>query len=211
VVGSQRIREKARANVGLGYTALAIDMYGSGKKAAHPKEAGQFAAEAKNDMNAAAARFRSAIGVLVREKTVDPSKLAAIGYCFGGGIVLEMVRRQATRIERRGLALSGVVSFHGSLATNRPATSGKGAPKVLVLHGADDTFIAAEQIDLFKSEMERAGIDYEFVAYEGAKHSFTNPDADRLAEEFGLGIAYDAEADKQSWQKMQEFFNEIFE
>ena len=196
-------RKRARMLAELGYTALAVDMYGDGKKAEHPDDAGQFAGAVKQNMSGIGKeRFLAGLELLKKHPMVDPEKIAAIGYCFGGGTVLHMARF--------GVDLDGVVSFHGSLNTDTPAQAGIVKAKVLVLHGADDAFIPAEEIEAFKKEMEAAGVDYQLIAYPGARHSFTNPDADQLAEKFGLGIAYNAEADQKSWEDMKNFFKEIF-
>ena len=196
------VRKRARMLATLGYTALVLDMYGDGKQANHPDDAGKFASAVRNDMPVAEKRFRAALALLRIHPTVNAEKVAAIGYCFGGGIVLEMARR--------GVDLSGVVSFHGSLATTNPARRGEVKANVLVLNGADDPFTKPEQIKAFKQEMEQAGVDYTFIDYPGAKHAFTNPQADRFGEEFNMPLAYNAEADKQSWAEMQRFFNKLF-
>lgn len=196
------VRERARMLAKLGYTALALDMYGEGKQAAHPDDAGKFASAVRSNMAEAEQRFRAALALLRIHPTVDAEQVAAIGYCFGGGIVLEMARR--------GVDLDGVVSFHGSLGTAEPAKKGDIKARILVLNGADDPFVKPDQIAAFESEMEKAGADYTFISYPGAKHAFTNPQADKFGEEFGMPLAYNAEADKQSWAEMKRFFNELF-
>ena len=195
-------RKRARMLAELGYVALAVDMYGDGKQADHPDDAGKFAGEVAQNMPVAKVRFLSALNFLKNDPTVDADKIAAIGYCFGGGIVLNMARM--------GVDLKGVVSFHGSLGTENPAQLGTVQARVLVCHGSGDNFITPEQIEDFKKEMEAAGVDYKFIAYEGAVHSFTNPDADRYAKEFGLGVGYNAAADQRSWADMRSFFKKIF-
>lgn len=195
-------RKRAEMLAGLGYTALAVDMYGNGKQAAHPDEAGQFASEVAENAPVAKERFLAGLNFLKAQESVNPEKIAAIGYCFGGATVLNMARA--------GVDLKGVVSFHGSLATETPAQPGTVKAKVLVAHGAADSFIPQEDIDAFKKEMEAAGVDYKFVAYPEAKHSFTNPDADKISAEFALPIAYNAPADKKSWEDMQAFLQEVF-
>ena len=195
-------RKRAEMLAGLGYTALAVDMYGNGKTAAHPEDAGKFSGEIRKNLPLATARFTAALEVLKQEPTVDPEKIAAIGYCFGGGVVLEMARA--------GIDLDGVVSFHGSLPTENPAKAGSVKAKVLVFNGADDPFNPPEVVDAFKKEMEAAGVDYTFINFPGAKHSFTNPDADKFGKEFNLPLEYNKEADEKSWQAMQDFFNVIF-
>jgi len=195
-------RKRARTLAKLGYTALAVDMYGDGKQAAHPEDAGKFSSEINQNGPLAEKRFRAALELLRQQPSVAAGDIAAIGYCFGGGVVLNMARA--------GLNLDGVVSFHGSLATSSPATPGAVKARVLVLHGASDPFIPAEQIERFKQEMQEAGVDYRFVSYPGAMHSFTNPDADAFGEKFKLPLKYDAEADRQSWEEMRAFFKKIF-
>ncbi len=131
-------RKRAEMLASEGYIALAVDMYGDGKKAKHPQEAGQFAGEIRANMDVATARFTAALKVLKEHPLSLEDDIAAIGYCFGGGIVLEMARQ--------GIDLDGVASFHGSLATENPAEEGKVKASVLVLHGADDKFIPEEDI-----------------------------------------------------------------
>lgn len=195
-------RKRARMLAELGYTALALDMYGDGKQAHHPEQASQFSSAVSGNMPLATSRFNAARSLLVKHASVDSKKVAAIGYCFGGGVILEMARNSAD--------LAGVVSFHGSLATSNPAKPGAVKAKVLVLNGADDPFVKKEQIDQIKVEMEKAGASYQFVSYPGAKHSFTNPDADKYGKEFKLPLEYNAKADQESWVEMQTFFKKIF-
>jgi len=195
-------RRRARQLAELGYTALAVDMYGDGKQAEHPDDAGTFATEVMQNMPAARARFEAALDLLKAHPTTDPERMAAIGYCFGGGVVLAM--------GRAGADLDAVVSFHGSLPGEAIENPDAVQARFLVLHGADDSFATPEQIEAFKTSMDDAGVDYRFVAYEGAKHSFTNPDADAVGEKFGLPLAYNAAADEQSWQAMQDLFAEVF-
>ncbi len=195
-------RERARMLAGLGYTALAVDMYGEGRQAAHPEEAGKFATEVAKNLPLAKTRFLGAMELLKNHPRVDAEQIAAIGYCFGGGVVLAMARA--------GVDLKGVVSFHGSLATAEAARPGEVKARVLVLNGADDPMVTQEQIAEFKREMEAAGADYRFINYPGALHSFTNPKADEFGRKFNLPLAYHAEADRQSWQAMREFLAETF-
>jgi dienelactone hydrolase len=195
-------RERARMLAGLGYTALALDMYGDGHQAHHPDEAGKFSGEVRKNLAMAKQRFGAAVGVLMKHPTVDRNNIAAIGYCFGGAIVLEMARQ--------GEPLKGVVSFHGSLNTDQPARAGKVKARVLVAHGADDPFVPAAQVEAFKQEMDSAKVNYKFIAYPGAKHGFTSKEADENGRKFNLPLAYNAEADQKSWAEMQAFFKEIF-
>jgi dienelactone hydrolase len=185
----------------LGYTALAVDMYGEGRQAQHPEEAGKFAKEIMQNMELSQTRFIAALDVLRQHRTVDPDRTAAIGYCFGGSVVLQMARS--------GMNLDGAVSFHGGLSTSEPALPGAVKAKILVCHGDEDKFIPPEQVDSFREEMQKAGADFRIITYGGAKHSFTNPGADSYAERFNLPIGYHAEADKKSWADMQLFLKDI--
>jgi dienelactone hydrolase len=195
-------RKRARMLAGLGYTALAVDMYGEGKQAPHPDDAGKFAAEVMKNGDLMKTRFTAAMNLLKEQPTVDPGRIGAVGYCFGGAVVLNMARQ--------GSDLAGVVSFHGSLATERPAEPGGVKARVLVLHGGADKFIPPEQVGAFSAEMTRAGAEFSFISYAGVKHSFTNPEADGFAKRFGLDVAYDAGADRRSWAEMKRFFRQCF-
>ena len=195
-------RQRARMLAELGYTAFAIDMYGDGKLADHPDSAGAMAKEASKDPAVTKARFVAALDQLRRHPTVASDKIAAIGYCFGGGVVLNMARA--------GVDLRGVVSFHGSLGSTSPAQPGQIKAPLLVLNGADDPFVTAQQIDTFKKEMASAQANYRFISYPGAKHGFTSTEATALGKKFNLPLAYNADADHASWREMQAFFNTIF-
>lgn len=196
-------RKRAIMLAEVGYTALSVDMYGDGKTAEHPDDAGKFSGAVMSNMPVAKARFEAAMNTLKSHISVDDNQIAAIGYCFGGGVVLAMARM--------GVDLKGVVSYHGSVATKTPARKGQVRAKVRVFNGAADPFVKAEQVTDFKKEMEAAAVDYKFVNYPGVKHSFTNPDADTYGKKFNLPLAYDAAADKASWSETQKFFNEIFQ
>ena len=196
-------RKRAEMLAEEGYVAFALDMYGNGKTASHPEDAGKFSSAVKQNMAEAESRFRAALQELKQHPMSDPEQVAAIGYCFGGGIVLEMARR--------GVELDGVASFHGSLGTDNPADKGEIKAKIRVYNGAADPFVKPESIENFKQEMQAAGADYKFVNYPGAKHSFTNPGADKFGKKFKLPLEYNQQADEQSWESMLEFFDKIFE
>jgi len=174
----------------LGYVAMSIDMYGEGKQASHPKAAGAFATKTMSNFSLAKKKFETALKILKKRKDVDPKKIVAIGYCFGGGVVLNMMRA--------GIELDLVASFHGSLgAAKSKAKSFDG--QVLVYNGAKDPMVKKSDISNFKKEMRNAKIKFEFNNYPNAKHAFTNRDADRYGKEFGLPLAYNQEADHKSW------------
>lgn len=194
-------RRRAEMLAVLGYTALAVDMYGAGQTAEHPEDAGKFAGAVRKDLPLMKARFEAARDFLNAQPQVDPAHNAAIGYCFGGSVVLEMARM--------GEDLDGVVSFHGSLGGLGPV-SDRVTAKILVANGADDPFVTQEQIDMFQQDMDAADADYNFINYPGAKHSFTNPEADTFGKRFNLPLAYNADVDAASWQAMQDFLKAIF-
>lgn len=195
-------RKRARMLARLGYTALAVDMYGEGKQAMHPDDAKEFSSAVMKNFDTAKARFLAGIDLLKKQPTVDADRIAAIGYCFGGGVVLNMARQ--------GVDLKGVVSFHGSLAAVKPAEPGMVKAKIRVYTGADDKFVPAESVVAFKKEMTDAKVDFKVVSYPGAVHAFTNPEATQLGEKFNLPLAYNAKADKESWEEMIKFFDIIF-
>ena len=195
-------RKRARMLAELGYTAFALDMYGDGKQANHPDDAGKFAMAVFSNIESAKSRFMAAYNLLKEQETTDPNRIAAIGYCFGGGVVLQMARI--------GTDLDAVVSFHGSLQAITPAEPNKVKAFVLVCNGADDPFVTQEQIDAFKTEMDGAEVQYKFINYEGAKHSFTNPIADSVGVKFNLPLAYNEKADKESWEEMKSLFSRVF-
>ena len=184
----------------LGYAALAIDIYSKGVRPKNSDEAAKQAGYYKEHRDILRRRAEAGLDTLKNESVVDPQRLAAIGYCFGGTTVLEMARA--------GMPLVGVVSFHGGLATNMPAVNkGDIRAKVLVLHGADDPFESPDEIDSFKKELNAASADWQMVYYSGAVHSFTRKDA---GNDNSKGVAYNERADKRSWEAMKIFFSEIF-
>ena len=191
---------KGRANqlAELGYVAFAADIYGKGVRPQSHEEAGKTAGMYKNDRVLMRARIQAALDVVKEHPLVDPTKVAAIGYCFGGTTVLELARS--------GADVKGVVSFHGSLATPNPADAKNIKGKVLVEHGAADNFVNPE-VEGFKKEMTDAGVDMRFESYEGAVHSFTVKDA---GSDPSKGMAYNEDADKKSWESMKNFLKEIF-
>jgi dienelactone hydrolase len=196
---NEHARNQARRLAEAGYVGFALDMYGKGKVTTHPKDAEAFMTEATKDPAVIAARFNAALEQLKQDPHVAPAKIAAIGYCFGGSVVLGRARA--------GADLDAVVSFHGALATKSPAEKGKVKARVLVLTGAADPMVPPEQVEAFNKEMNAAGAKFQVVSYPGAKHGFTNPDADKAGMD---ALAYNAEADKKSWAAMLELFTQVF-
>lgn len=195
------IKGRAKKLAELGYIALAMDMYGDGKTADNPDSAGKLATPFYQKPQMAKARFDAALAKLRSYPQADSSKLAAMGYCFGGGMVLNLARL--------GENLKGVVSFHGSLL-GTPADKNLLKADILVCHGAADPFVPQSEVDQFKKQMDSIGARYTFKAYEGATHAFTNPNATAVGEKFKIPIAYNAAADTASWKDMKDFFNTIF-
>ena len=195
-------RKRARMLAELGYTALAVDMYGNGKMADHPDEAGKFATEVSKNMPMAKARFEAGMKLLRKDRTVDTGKIAAFGYCFGGSVVLNMARM--------GEELKGVASFHGSLGSDINVMPGQIKARIVSFSGEADPMIGTDSVAAFKKEMDDAKANYSVVTYPGAKHAFTNPEADELGKKFNLPLAYNAEADKDSWQQATVFLRDVF-
>ena len=191
------IHNEAKKFAEQGYTALIADMYGDAKTADNPKDAGALAGGVMKDPAAMQSRFKAAQALLGKHATVNPQKIGAVGYCFGGAVVLNMARS--------GLDLKAVASFHGALGTQTPAQPGKVKAKIRVFTGADDKMIPPAQVAAFKEEMARAGVDFQVTEYPGAMHAFTNPDADALGKKFDMPIAYNATADQDSWQQATAF------
>lgn len=194
-------RKRAEMLAELGYVAFALDMYGEGRSTEHPKEANAFMTQALNEEGAIQERFVAALELLKDDPRVESEEIAAIGYCFGGAVVLSMARA--------GVDIDGAVSFHGSLQGLAPIAEGEDTP-VLVLNGADDPMVPEEQVEAFKEEMNDSSMPFEVVNYPGAVHAFTNPKATEKGEEYGLPLKYDAEADADSWQRMEAFLQDIF-
>jgi dienelactone hydrolase len=185
----------------MGYIAMALDLYGDGKQADNPDAAGKLSTPFYSDPQMAKRRFDAALAKLRSYPQVDQGKVAAIGYCFGGAMVLNMAKM--------GDDLKGVVSFHGGLQ-GVPPNKDLLKADILVCHGGSDPFVPQAQADMFKHQMDSVGAKYTFKVYPGAKHAFTNPDATALGQKFNIPIAYNAAADSASWKDMKDFFGKIF-
>ena len=191
------VRKRAEQLARLGYVAFALDMYGKGVRAKDAKEAAALAGIYKGDRKLMRARAAAGLDVLRNRPEVDTARLAAIGYCFGGTTVLELARS--------GADLVAVVSFHGGLDTPTPGDARNIKGKVLALHGGDDPFVPARQVESFQEEMRKGGVDWQFIAYGGAVHGFTNPES---GNDDSKGAAYNERADRRSWEAMKAFFAE---
>ncbi|MBF0484078.1 MAG: dienelactone hydrolase family protein [Candidatus Omnitrophica bacterium] len=191
------IKMRADMLAHLGYTVFAVDIYGKGVRPQTVKEAGELSSKFKNDRSLLQSRVQAGLEVLKNQSNVDQSRLAAIGYCFGGTAALELARS--------GADLKGVVTFHGGLSNPTPENAKNIKAKILVLHGDSDTFVSPAEVAAFEKEMNDAKINYRIIKYPGAVHGFTNP-----ANKGELpGALYNADADKKSWQEMKDFLNQI--
>ena len=198
----EHMRRRAEMLAEAGYVAFALDMYGSGKLAEHPSEAREFATAVRTNRDLMLGRFEAAEALLRDHELTAGQALAAIGYCFGGSVVLEAARA--------GKDLAMVASFHGALNTDHPAQPGTVKADILVFNGAEDPLVPADQIAAFREEMAAAGVLYTFVDFAGATHSFTNPGADAIAAQFGMPVGYDERADRDSWNWLIAYLNDRF-
>jgi len=195
----QKVRARKLAE--LGYFAVAVDLFGNGKIAADPTEAQSLTKPFYANPGLAKNRMDAAIAKLKGFTQADASNIAAIGYCFGGAVVLNYANL--------GADLKGVVSFHGGLGSVQ-VEKNKLKAKILICHGASDKFVSMHDAEVFKHKLDSIGADYTFKVYANATHAFTNPDATNLGKKFNLPIEYNAEADKDSWNDMKAFLNRIF-
>jgi dienelactone hydrolase len=192
-------RRRADQLAALGYVAFAVDMYGKGKVTRQPEEASEWAKQVSSNVRLWQQRALAGLKALKKEARTDPGRIAAIGYCFGGSTVQQLAYS--------GADIKGVVSFHGSLVLPPAEQASKVKAKILICHGAADPFTKPESVAEYMTAMEKAGLDWQLNVYGGAKHSFTNPDADKTGI---AGLGYSKSADQRSWAAMQLFFREIF-
>jgi dienelactone hydrolase len=194
---SENAKLQAEKTAKLGYVVFIADIYGIGIRPKDAKEAGTQASIYKADRTLMRARANAALEQLVKSNKVDTTKIAAIGYCFGGGVVLELARS--------GANLDGIIVFHGSLDTPHPEDARRIRAKVLVLHGADDPYVPAKDVQAFTEEMKRGGVDWILTQYGSAVHAFTNQSA---GNDPSKGAAYNENADRRSWESALAFLRE---
>lgn len=199
---TKHVRDEARWLAGLGYAAFVADLYGEGKTADNPGDAGALMNGLLGNPALVKSRFEAARAQLASNPAVDPARLGATGYCMGGAVALNMARA--------GAALRAVASFHGNLSPQVPAQKGGVKAKIIALNGADDPFVSAESVAAFREEMEVAGVDYRFVNYPGAVHAFTNPEATEKGRKFNLPLAYNAAVDRKAKAEAAGFFASAF-
>jgi dienelactone hydrolase len=202
---------RAKELAKLGYVAMAIDIYGNGKIADNPDSAAKFALAFYKNPQKAKTRLDAAIAKIKTYSQVDTANIAAIGYCFGGSLLLNSVRLGDAD-------LKGVVCFHGSPIGSFHGNPSGGTPlkkellksKILVCHGSDDSYVPQKDVDQFKKQMDSIGAAYTVKIYPGSTHAFTNPQATELGKKFNMPIAYNEAADTASWKDMLIFFKELF-
>jgi dienelactone hydrolase len=183
-----------------GYTAFIADMFGDAKTADNPKDAGALAGSVMKDPKVMESRFNAARAELAKQASVNPQKIGAVGYCFGGAVVLNMARA--------GADLAAVAGFHASLGLNTPAPApGTVKAKILILNGADDPFVKKEQYEALKKDFDAAKADYRIIEYPGAVHAFTNPEATALGQKFNLPLKYDAKVDAEAKAEAAKLFS----
>ncbi len=196
------IRGRADMLAELGYCGFAVDMYSNGETADNPDRAGELMNAVLGDMERGTARLKAGYAAMLEQDQVAAGKTAAIGYCFGGAMVLHMARI--------GLELDAVVSFHGALGSFHPPAPGGVSASVLVCHGEADAMVTMSDVAGFREEMDAAGVDCQVIVHSNAQHGFSNPGADEKNRKYGLPVGYNAQADSESWDAMIELFRRCF-
>lgn len=196
------VRARMKQLATLGYFVFIVDMYGQGTSVSTPDSAGALAIPFYKDPLKAKKNFEAALTKAKSYSQADTTKIAAMGYCFGGGMVLNMMRLN--------VPLQGVISFHGDLDGYGLTAKTGNKTAVLVCHGEADSMVDSTVVKKFKTEMDNATINYTFIAYPNAKHAFTNPNATATGQKYKLDIAYNEPADKASWQALQTFLQQLF-
>ena len=193
-------RRRAEMLARLGYVAFAVDMYGEGRVTEHASEAKAWMKQIASNVEQWQRRAMLGVDILRKHEFVDPTRVAAIGYCFGGATVMQMAYS--------GADLKGVASFHGSLPVPTDAQAEAIRSSVMVAHGNADEFVPAERVAAFMAAMEKSNVDWQMTFYGGALHAFTVPGAEKR----GIpNLAYNERADHRSWEQLQAFLKEVFE
>jgi len=196
-------RNRSKMLAEAGYTAFALDMYGSGKLANHPKKAGEFMNAAFSNWLDSQARYNKALEILKGHKTVDATRIGSIGFCFGGAVSIKMAKG--------GADLKGVVAFHSALPIEPAITKNSMKSAVLIINGSEDGFLKPESVASFSLDMFKANVDFTYMNLKGVKHSYTNPQADEFAKKFNISaLQYNKKADEQAWAAMLSFFKRVF-
>ena len=196
-------RNRAKMLAEGGYTAFALDMYGAGKLANHPKKAGEFMNAAFNNWSKSQARYNKALEILKAHKTVDANRIGSVGFCFGGAVSIKMARG--------GADLKGIVGFHSALPMEPAIKKNSMKSAVLIINGSEDGFLKPETVAAFSQEMFNSNVDFTYMNLKGVKHSYTNPKADEFSKKFNIpALQYNKKADEQAWSEMLRFFQRIF-
>ncbi len=200
---NEHARNRAKMLAELGYAAFALDMYGTGKLAEHPEDAGKFMQAAFKNWEGSQARFKEAMKILKAHETVDAEHIGAIGFCFGGAVVIRMAKG--------GADLDGVAAFHAALPMTPTVSKGQSIAPILVMNGSDDQFLKPDQVGDFVKELTAANADITYMSLAGVKHSYTNPRADEFRKKYNLGaLEYNKAADERAWSAMHSFFQRVF-
>jgi dienelactone hydrolase len=200
---TKHIHDEAHRLARGGYTVFIADMYGDAKTADNPNDAGALATAVLSKPHAMESRFNAARSELAKQPSVDPAHIAAVGYCFGGAVVINEARA--------GADLDGVVGFHASLDLNTPVPApGMVKAKLLILNGADDPFVKKEEYAQLEEELKAAKADYKVIQYPGAVHAFTNPEATALGKKFNLPLRYDPKVNKEAEAEAAKFLSSVF-
>ena len=196
-------RNRAKMLAEAGYTALALDMYGSGKLTNHPKKAGELMNAAFSNWVNSQARYNKALDILKRHKTVDATRIGSIGFCFGGAVSIKMAKG--------GADLKGIVGFHSALPMEPAITKNSMKAAVLIINGSEDGFLKPQKVAEFSEDMFKANVDFTYMNLKGVKHSYTNPQADEFAKKFNIAaLQYNKKADEHAWSAMLKFFERVF-
>ncbi|WP_194851786.1 dienelactone hydrolase family protein [Nonlabens antarcticus] len=195
------IKWRADEYAALGYAAMVVDFYGAGEVATTAEHATELSTAVKNDPETAKGIFLAALDAFHRESIVDASRTAAVGYCFGGAMTLSMANA--------GIPLKAVMAFHSQVALPIMPND-KLTARVVVANGADDPFVSDESVETWTNAMDELDVYYEYITYPGVTHAYTNKNADAKAKEFDLPLDYNEEADKDSWNRVQDLLAEVF-
>ncbi|WP_323845335.1 dienelactone hydrolase family protein [Microbulbifer magnicolonia] len=196
------VRDQADRLAALGYTAFALDLFGSGRRADNPTDATELMNSVLKLPGAIEERFRAAMAWLQQQDTVDPARIAAQGYCFGGAVALNMARL--------GLDLKGVVSFHGALGSDIKVLPGTIKAQIQIYTGGADAWIPPDEVTAFVREMQEANVKFELTSYPDTLHGFTNPAATERGKKFAVPLAYNELAATDAWNGAAHFYRKLF-
>jgi dienelactone hydrolase len=195
------MRDRATALARLGYVAMALDLYGNGESTTSPQRAKELSGQLYGKP-LLVDRARAGLDQLIKTGLTDVSKLAAIGFCFGGAA--------CQALAYSGAPLRGIASFHGALVPAPAGVDGQSKPKFLIMEGALDPFLKKDAVDAYIKSLNDGKFDYQYISYSGAVHAFMNPEADKAAANGLQGVGYNQQVAQRAWEQMRLFFKEIF-